>query len=447
MTSNRSLHPYQQVAVDHLHRNPRAALFLDMGLGKTATVLRALTPDHLPVLVCAPKRVAEHVWPAEAALWRPDLSIAVAAGSPAHRAEVLRDFHNDIVVIGRDVLKDAVPVAGRFRTVVLDESSGFKTRGSLRWKTAKKIVKDTPYVWELTGTPSPNGLMDLWAPTYLLDAGARLAPTLTGFRGRYFRPGQQLPNGVITEWILREGAAEKIHAAIEDICLSMDGDGRIELPPVTFNTVTVPLTPATRKVYEVMRDTLVVALDLLGETHTAANAAVLSSKLSQISAGFMYVDDADLRDGAYDVLHREKVAALAEIVEGTGSPILVFYRFKAEREMIRAAMPKLVHTIDEPDAVGRWNAGEIPVLLAHPASAGHGLNLQAGGHTIVWTTCSWSLEEWLQGNGRLARQGQQHPVVIHSLVSPGTVDEAIQERLLEKKSVQQALLDHLASVL
>lgn len=435
------LHGYQQLAVDHLHRNPHAALFLDMGLGKTAVVLRALTPEHLPVLVTAPKRVAEHVWPAEAALWRPDLSIAVAVGSPAQRAAVLQGSA-DVIVVGRDVLRDAVPEQARFRTVVLDESSGFKTRNSLRWKTARKLVKSMPNVWELTGTPSPNGLMDLWAPTYLLDGGQRLESALTRFRSRYFRPGRQLANGVVTEWILRDGAAEKIHAAVEDICLSMDGEGRIELPPVTYNEVAVPLSPGTRRVYQRMKNDLVADLDLLGDMHTAANAAVLSSKLSQITAGFLY---SDAMDGTSDTLHRDKVAALREIIEGTGSPVLVFYRFIAEREMIRAALPELVHTLDELGVLDRWDQGKVPVLLAHPASAGHGLNLQRGGHTIVWSTPTWSLEEHMQGNGRLARQGQTHPVVIHYLVSPDTVDVAILDRLREKKTSQQALLDHLAS--
>ena len=450
------LHDYQEIAVEHLHRNPRAALFLDMGLGKTAITLRALTPDHLPVLVTAPKRVAENVWAKEASIWRPDLTISVAKGDPRQRREAL-ESGADIVVIGRDNLKDVLPYAATFRTFILDEISGFKTRGSLRWKTARKIVglklgktggpPTTRYIWGLTGTPSPNGLMDLWSQVFLLDGGERLGKTLTGFRGRYFLPGRQLANGVITEWFLRPESDHHIHALLEDICLSMDSVGRIDLPPVTYNQVSVPLPASVLKIYRTLKDTLVVDLALLGEIHSAVNAAVLSSKLSQISAGFMYVDDADIRGGIYDTLHQDKVKAVQEIVEGTGSPVLVFYRFKAERDMITAAMPGLVHSIDEPDAIARWNRGELPVLLAHPQSAGHGLNLQHGGHTIVWASLPWSLEEHEQSNKRLARQGQQHPVVIHYLISPNTIDGSILVRLREKKSVQDALLEHLESPL
>jgi SNF2 family DNA or RNA helicase len=444
-----NLHPYQQVAVEHLHRHPRSALFLDMGLGKTATTLRALTPDHLPALVTAPKRVAENVWGTEAQIWRPDLKVDIAMGSPGNRDWVLKS-NADVVVIGRDVLKDALPYAGRFRTFILDELSGFKTRNTTRWKTARKIVKDMEHVWGLTGTPSPNGLMDLWAQIFLLDGGARLGKTLTEFRARWFVPDQtifQAGRSIVISYALRPGAAESIHAKLEDICLSMDGEGRIPLPDVTYNKVLVPMLPPVKKMYKQLKDELVVDLEVLGgEIHSAGNAAILSNKLSQVSAGFLYVDDADVRDGQYTVIHQEKVAAVKEIVEGTGSPVLVFYRYLPERELLRAALPE-AHLIDEPNVIERWNAGQVPVLLAHPASVGHGLNLQHGGHTVVWAGLTWSLEEWLQGNKRVARQGQRHPVVIHLLVSPGTVDEAIVRRLTEKTSVQEALLEHLESIL
>lgn len=439
------LHNYQQIAIEHLNRNPRAGLFLDMGLGKTAITLSALTPKHLPALVVAPKRVAENVWATESDIWRPDLHIEIAAGAPAARAAAFTS-DADIVVIGRDNLRDAEKYRDQFETLILDELSGFKSRGSVRWKTARKI--QTSHVWGLTGTPAPNGLLDLWAQVFLLDGGKRLGRTLTEYRSRYFTPGRQLANGVITEWIIRPFAAEKIHKLIEDICLSMSTDGRLDLPPVTYNYVTVPLPLEVRKVYKTLKDTLVADLELLGgEVHTAGNAAILSSKLSQVAAGFLYQDDNESHNKAYDLIHLEKVKAVQEIVEGTGSPVLVFYRFVAERELITAAMPGLVHSIDEPDAVARWNAGEIPVLLAHPASAGHGLNLQHGGHTVVWSSPPWPLEEWEQGNKRVARQGQKNPVVIHILLSPGTVDEAIRTRLELKTSVQEALLAYLESPL
>ena len=444
------LHDYQHVALKHLHRNPKAALMLDMGLGKTAVTLSSLTADHLPVLVTAPKRVAENVWEHEARIWRPDLSVRVAKGTPAQRLDALRSGA-DVVVIGRDNLKDATgAVSRRFRTLVLDEMSGFKARQSIRWRSAKKITASPSikHVWGLTGTPSPNGLLDLWAQMYLLDGGLRLGSTLTEYRTRYFTPGRQLANGVITEWLLRPGMDKKIHSLLEDICLSMESEGRITLPPVTFNKVSVPLPPTVRKLYKTLKDDLVVDLDMLGgEIHSAKNAATLSGKLSQLAAGFLYVDDADLREGKYDKIHTEKIQAVQEIVNGTGSPVLVFYRFKAEKEMLLKAFEGNAATMDEDNIIERWNAGKVPVLLAHPASAGHGLNLQSGGHTAIWTTLPWSLEEWEQANARLARQGQKNPVVIHVLLSPKTLDAHILKALETKASVQDALLAHLESPL
>lgn len=444
----RQLWPYQDVAVDHLSRNPQAGLFLDMGLGKTASALSALTDSHLPVLVTAPKRVAEMVWQEERDKWRPDLSLQVAAGSRAQRAEAIRSGA-DIVVIGRDNLRDLPGMrVPPWKTLVLDELSGFKSRASVRWKTAKKVIAENriPHVWGLTGTPAPNGLLDLWSQIYLLDGGKRLGTSITGFRSRYFIPTKQVRN-IVVEWTLRPGAEQRIYELIEDICLSMAADGRIELPPVTYNTISVEMPLTVRKAYRDMKNTLVADLGLLGEIHSAANAAVMTDKLSQITAGFMYVDDADIRGRKYDILHKEKIHAVCEVVEGTGSPVLVFYRYQAEKAMLTEAMPDLIRSIDEPGVIARWNTGRVPVLLAHPQSAGHGLNLQHGGHTIVWSTAPWSLEEWEQGNARLARQGQEHPVVIHTVNVPRTIDGAIMTRLKLKTSVQDALNSHLESPL
>jgi SNF2 family DNA or RNA helicase len=397
--------------------------------------------------VVAPKRVAENVWPTEARTWRPDLSIAVAKGRPVDRAREL-SAGKDITVIGRDNLADALK-APQFKTVILDELSGFKNRGSQRWKAANKLTAKSTYVWGLTGTPSPNGLLDLWAQLFLLDRGARLEHTLTSFRSRYFTPGRQLANGVITEWNLRPGADKKIHCRIDDICLSMGTEGRIKLPPVTHNEVVVELPPDVKRVYRTMKDTLLADLREFfdGEVHSASSAAVLSSKLSQIAAGFMYVDDADIRDGKYDVLHREKVKAVQEIVEGTGSPVLVFYRFKAELALLREALDG-ARLVTENGVIDEWNRGQVPIMLAHPASAGHGLNLQSGGYTAVWTSLpDWNLELWNQANKRLARQGQEHPVVIHRITAKGTIDSRMHDVLTGKAQVENALLDHLESLL
>lgn len=424
------LHEYQRLAVAHLHTHPRAGLFLEMGLGKTAVTLQALTAQHLPVLVIAPKRVAEKVWPVEVPKWRSDLTVQVAAGGPSKRAAALASGA-DIVVIGRDNIKDVKP--GQFRTVVIDELSGFKSRGSLRWKTARKICERASFVWGLTGTPSPNGLMDLWAQVFLLDQGEALGRTLTAFRKRFFSIGRQLPSGVVIEWNLRAGAPERIEALLADTCISMRAMDHLDLPPVTYNPVTVPMTPAAAKIYDRMTASMVAQIG--DNTHTAANAAVLTGKQSQITAGFLYGEEGE----ATTEIHTEKVSAALEVVEGTGSPVLVFYRFLWEKKALLDALPG-ARLVDERGALDAWNRGEVPVLLAHPASAGHGLNLQAGGHTILWATMPWSLEEYAQSNARLARQGQTHPVVVHQLITPGTVDEAILARLEERVSVQEALM-------
>lgn len=395
----------------------------------------------------APKRVAEHVWPEERDLWRPDLSLSLAAGSPAQRAAALAETSN-ITVIGRDNLRD-VPMKNQYRTVIIDELSGFKARGSVRWKVMTKLTATTPHVWGLTGTPAPNGLVDLWAQVALLDRGERLERTLTAFRDHYCTPGLRLPNGVIVNWTLKPGADKAIHAKIEDICLSMTTDGRVTLPSVTHNEISVVLPPPAIRAYRDMKNDLVADLTMIGgEIHTAANAAILTAKLSQLTAGFMYSDDYDL-NGKYSTVHRMKTDAVLEIIEGTGSPILVFYRFKEELRLLQAVLPQAA-TIDQPNAIKRWNAGALPVLLAHPASAGHGLNLQHGGHTIVWTTLPWNLEEWEQANKRLHRSGQKNPVVIHRVSATGpkgqsTVDHLIHARLTRKASVQDALIAHLES--
>lgn len=458
----RRLRDYQLAGVAFLQSHARAALWLDMGLGKTAVALTALTLDHLPALVVAPKRIAEEVWPEEARTWRPGLRVASATGRPAARNAALAAGaagEADLVVLGVDNLADALPHISGYSTVIIDEASKFKSHRSARFKVMRQLTTD--HLWELSGTPSPNGLLDVWAPIYLLDRGARLGRNISAYRDRYFevgklrngRPAIIPATGVVTSWVPKPGAAESIHRALEGLCLSMSTEGRVELPPVTVNEVTVPLSSTVMRHYRKLKRELVVDLDMLGNiSHSAPNAAVMTAKLSQITSGFLYdYDELGQPTGTYTVLHRDKVNAVAEVVEGTGSPVLVFYRFKAELELLRETIKEAVH-IDDPRDDGRsqvaaWNAGDVPVLLAHPASAGHGLNLQHGGHTVVWSSLPWSLEEWEQANKRLARSGQTHPVIIHTLVSPRTVDGEIIAALTDKKSVQDALLDHLESPL
>lgn len=445
------LHDYQKVAVDWLQRNDHAGLFLDCGLGKTCVALNALTPEMLPALVIAPIRVATEVWPVEVKRWRSDLTIAVADGTPRRRREAFASGA-DIVVLGRDVTSYALGEGARFKTLILDELSSFKSPSSRRFKNVRKLLKESPSItriWGLTGTPSPNGLMDLWSQLFLLDGGERLGKGITGFRERYFSIGDRLPNGVVTRWNLRPGADARIHTLIEDICLSMETDGRIDLPPVSHNLIQISMPQLARVAYETMKKEMIVNLDLLGggAIHTASGAAALTNKLSQIAAGFMYHDDFYATGSkTYDLLHREKADAVMEIVAETGSPVLVAYRYTAERDLIAKALGRMAHLIDEPEVIPRWNQGDIPVLLAHPQSVGHGLNLQHGGHTLVWSTAPWSLEEYDQMNKRLFRQGQEQPVIIHHLMA-APVDQAILQRLRGKATVQDALLMSLESVL
>jgi SNF2 family DNA or RNA helicase len=430
------LHAYQELARDFLRERRRAGLFLDLGLGKTAISLSALEPEHLPALVVAPKRVAEHVWPKERSLWRPDLSLALAAGSPAQRRAALA-AGADLTVISRDNLKDAPP---RYKTVILDELSSFKDRSTARWKAARKLCKDAEQVWGLTGTPTPNGLLGLWAQVFLLDKGERLGTALTGYRARYFFAAATLPSGVVVDWRLRDEAEENIHQKIADLCLYMSAEDELDLPPITFNHIDVPLP--VRSYYETFREELVLNLELIGdEIYSAANAAVLSNKLRQVTSGFLYSDE---QDGRYTRLHTAKLDALEEIVEGTGGNLLVFYNYRPEREMILERFPQ-ARLLDAPGALDAWDRGELPMMLAHPASAGHGLNLQYGGHTAVWYSLTWDLELYLQGNGRLFRQGQHHPVVIHSLECEGTVDKIVADTLERKEFDQAKLLDHVRS--
>jgi SNF2 family DNA or RNA helicase len=435
LTTGLKLHGYQELARDFLRNRGRAGLFLDMGLGKTAISLSAIEERHLPVLVVAPKRVAEHTWPAERDLWRPDLSLALAAGTKQQREQALA-AGADITVISRDNLADARPI---YKTVVLDELSSFKNRSSMRWKAARRLTTKADYVWGLTGTPSPNGYLDLWAQVFLLDNGERLDTASGRYQQRYFQSFGQLPSGVQIDWRPRPGAEETIRDLLSDLCLYMSSDDELDMPPVTYNSVVVDMPGAARSMYDQLREDMCLVVD--EDTYSASSAAVLSNRLSQLSAGFLYSDE---QDGTYTPVHKAKLEALAEIMEGTGDNVLVFYNFLAERDMIKAAF-KQARLIDEPGVLAGWNKGEVPMMLAHPASAGHGLNLQHGGHTMVWTSLTWDLELYQQACKRLDRQGQQHPVVIHDIQCRRTVDQVIAARLDTKADGQYTLLDHLRS--
>lgn len=439
MELDHRLHGYQIRAVTHLWQHDRAGLFLEMGMGKSASVLSALTPDHLPALVVGPKRVAEHTWPEEIAKWRPDLSYAVAAGTPAARKAALQ-AGADITMIGVANLKDVKP---DWSTIVLDELSLFKNSSSARFKLAKGLTRFTDHVWGLTGTPTPNGLIDLWSELFLLDHGARLGAGkrygtgIEQYRQRWFV--KENPYFEHSRLIPRDQAAvDEIQELISDICMSMRAEDYLSLPPVTYNTVEVFLPDKAMKAYRQMKADLIAELD--DGIVTAATAAVMQNKLSQITAGFMYHD----MDKTVEQVHAEKIDAVEEIVEGTGSPVLVFYRYQAELEALKKKLPQ-ARTVDEKGVLDAWNQGEVPVLLAHPASAGHGLNLAAGGHTIVWATLQFSSEWWQQANARLARQGQTKPVMVHVLEVPNSIDGYTRAVVEGKISVQNGLMAYLSA--
>jgi SNF2 family DNA or RNA helicase len=351
----------------------------------------------------------------------------------------------DIVTISQDSIKD-VPEKHKFRTVIIDESHNFKSRDTNRWRLAKKITKRAENVWLLTGTPTGNTSIDLWSQVYLLDQGERLGVEIAGrkntgitaFRNRYFSPALILDSGVVAKWEPKPGADQRILALIGDICLSMKAEDYLDMPDLITNQVKVEMPPAAQRAYEGLRDNLVADLEILGSTiHTAANAAVLTNRLAQVTAGFLYGDETK----AVTRLHSVKIDALKEIAEEAGSPLLVFYRFIEEANMIREAFPE-AKGVDDPGALDDWNRGRVPLLLAHPKSAGAGLNLQAGGHHIVWTSPNWSLIDYKQANDRLHRQGQGHPVIVHHLVAEKVDREAIKV-VQGKKTLLEAVLDTL----
>ena len=430
-------HPYQEYAEQFIVDHDGAGLFLDMGLGKTVTTLSAIRQlrwDIDRVLVIAPKRPAIDTWPEELKKWEhlSDLDYAVAVGSAAQRDAALKQ-RAFITIINRENVKWLVDRYGKkrwpFDCVVIDELSSFKSSKSQRFRALKRIRPFVKRVIGLTGTPAANGYMDLWAEAYLLDGGQALGRTLTGYRDRYFTPGRR--NGmVIYDWNLRPGAREQIHKRLEPISVSMKAEDYLDLPEMRSIEKTVSLSDAALKKYRQMERDLLLEVD--GETIDAVNAAALTTKLLQISSGAAYDED-----GRVVRIHDEKLEALDELVEAAGDEnLLVFYAYRHELDRIRERYPEAVD-IREKDAIRRWKAGKIKMLLAHPASAGHGLNLQSGGHIAVWYSLTTSLELYQQACKRLHRQGQAKPVINYILLSRGTYDEVVYRSILQSKEKEQ----------
>jgi len=444
-------HAYQRRATDFVIDNRYCALFLDMGLGKTVATLTALDElvhDYLEaqrILVIAPKSVAQNTWSSEASKWDhlKDMRISVVMGTPAQREKALQ-ADADIYVINRDLttwivmryIKEGWP----FDTVVLDESSSFKNPASKRFKALRKVRPFIRRLVELTGTPSPNGLMDLWAQAYLIDRGKRLGPTLTAYRHDYFREGRR--NGaVVYEWIPRPGSRERITRALADVCLSMQAADYLELPDFIQAGTDIALPPDEFRAYQEFEREQVMQLE--GEDIQAVTAAALTNKLLQFTGGSVYDEDHHFHE-----VSRAKLEALEDIIESTDEPVLVYYAYQSEKERIletlRSYKPETFS--GEPETLARWNSGQIRVLIAHPASVAYGLNMQQGGHIIVWYTPTWNLEQYQQANARLYRQGQEKPVLVYELTAIGTVDERVRRAIGEKGNTQTALLQYIKSL-
>lgn len=448
MLKKSDLHGYQVFASDFIVQNPAAAILLDCGCGKTVITLTAIEElvrgqmEVQRVLVICPIRVAQ-VWADEIANWEhlKGLRYSIAVGAASERRYALNQ-EADIYVINRDVVPWLIAEYGgakwKWDMLVLDELSSFKNPQAKRFKALLKVRGKVSRIVGLTGTPSSNGLMDLWAEYRLLDMGERLGRFITRYRTTYFRPDKT--NGqVVFSYKPLPGAEEQIYRRISDITISMRCTDLLQMPELISVPCTVSLSKEEKRVYDGLRKDLV--LDLDGGEITAANAASLSGKLSQMANGAVYGDD-----GQVIQIHDKKLDALEDLIEAQcGKPVLVAYWYKHDLDRIQKRLRDKgiqYSRIDNQNSIMRWNAGMIPVGLIHPASAGHGLNLQKGGSTLIWFGLTWSLELYQQTNARLWRQGQvSSTVVIQHIITKGTIDEQILKALQQKECTQNNLME------
>ena len=435
-------HSYQKYATDFIERNSIAALLLDMGLGKTSITLTAINNllfdyfDAHRVLVIAPLRVAKNTWPEEIEKWShlSDLKYSVVVGTEKERTSALKE-NADIYIINRENipwLVEKSKLSFDFDMVVIDELSSFKNYTSKRFKSLMKVRPKVKRIIGLTGTPSSNGLMDLFAEFKILDMGVRLGRFIGQYRNAYFTPDKM--NGPIVYSYKPLPSAEKIiYEKISDITISMKATDHLKMPELIECETVVQMSEKEKKSYTTLKKELVLSIPD-GEI-TAANAASLSNKLSQMANGAIYLEDKE-----FVTIHDRKLDALEDLIESAnGKPLLVAYWFKHDLERIKERFE--VREIKTSNDIKDWNDGEIPVAVIHPASAGHGLNLQSGGSTLVWFGLTWSLELYQQTNARLYRQGQNDTVVIHHIITKGTIDEDIIKALKRKDKTQSSLID------
>lgn len=434
-------HNYQQFATDFILNQSICCLMLDMGLGKTVITLTALWQlaldsfDVSRVLVIAPKRVAEDTWPKELAKWEhlTGLTASLVLGSAAERKAALQRKAFLYIINRENVAWLVKNHYWDFDMVVIDELSSFKSNKAERFKAMKKVRPMVTRIVGLTGTPAPNTLLDLWPQMYLMDMGQRLGRFIGGFRDRFFLPDKR-NREIIYSYKPREGAEDAIYALISDICISMKAADYLDMPERIDNRIEVSMSPKERKLYDDFQKDMVLSIG--DEELDAVNAAALSNKLLQMANGAVYGEDKKVIP-----IHDRKLDALEDLVEAAnGKPLLVAYWYKHDLQRIKARF-KNARCIDTAKDIDDWNARKIPLALIHPASAGHGLNLQDGGCTIVWFGLTWSLELYQQLNARLWRQGQKHTVVIHHIVTKGTHDEDVMRALENKDTRQSALIE------
>lgn len=446
------MHDYQKYAMNFIITHPYCGLFLEMGMGKTYTTLMALYNLNLKshVLIIAPKNIARSTWIDEIEKWQIPFRTKSLIVKPngknftkKERLEIYQQVLNDpptVYFINRELIPDLVanlPV-WPFPNVVIDESQSFKTYNSKRFKALKSIRPFVKRMILLTGTPTPNGLMDLWSQIYLLDRGCRLGNFITRFREQYFYPTLYV-QGHPVGWELKYGAETEIYRRISDIVISMKNT-KLQLPELTMNDVYVHMDESEMKLYQRMKKDQVLTFDKVGDV-TAVNAAVLAAKLSQMASGALYTDEKH----NFKIIHKKKLEQVAYILRNLDSPAIIAYHFQSDLIMLENYLKDVgidAYRFDgSPEMIHTWNEGKIPVMLLQPASAGHGLNLQQGGHTLIWYTMPWSLEEYLQCNARLYRQGQSEHTVIHHILCKGTIDERIHNILQKKDASQSALIE------
>lgn len=452
MLTENQLHSYQRACVEHIIENPFCGVFLDMGLGKTVstlTAINALLYDYMEissVLVIAPKRVAESVWQEEAEKWEhlKHLTFSKIIGTAKKREDAVMRTKADVYIVSRDNVAWLCALYGGsklpFDMVVIDELSSFKSHQAERFKALRGSRPYLKRLVGLTGTPAPNGLIDLWPQIYLMDRGERLGKTITRYRETYFRPGQS--NGhVVYSYNLAAGAEELIRDRISDICISMKAEDYLTMPERTDNYIKLRMPDNIAKQYKAFEKHKVLEL-INGQGDPSeinvVNAASLSNKLLQFANGAVYDENKDVHE-----IHDIKIEALKEIIEdANGQPVLVAWTYQFDRDRIKRGLKKYNPQELKTNAdIQAWNEGKTQVLLAHPASAGHGLNLQAGGNIIVWFGQTWSLELYQQFNARLYRQGQCNHVIVNHLILEGSHDEDVIKAIHDKDKCQSALMD------